>query len=429
MKTAKILIALTIMILCSMPVFAERYNVLVIPYCAIDTTRQNKMGNVDIEEMLARKFISKMENDGMANAPTINVLHISIKNNPNFIQNAENPMTNVRALAKSYGVSKVLLIMSSTEVQNPHQQKDFWTKLDLPVITHPETNMRLVTTVKMYDAKTDEVTWSDVYYKHVNKIGNVIHDLETPEDRLSAINSYYDELIPKVLDNIEGSKETHAIMLTSLPKDAKINTSVTKENPIIVFIENLKNSFEARRLEKERIKREKALAKSNKNKIKPNFEMQETLAEKNQQNKGFFSKIIKAFNWKFYIVKQDLKIKNVVKEFQDPVKKDDDKTSKTAEKLLKEKHKNIQKGVKKKTAKKTGPGLIETIKTEYNKFMEEAEEKKAEREKIMNENVKYQTVTRTENDMTPAANIYLNVRPRNNSKNTSPKFSYPVNDI
>ena len=428
MKILQIIAIALIITFSRIPVFAGEYNVLVIPYCAIDTTRQNKMGHVDIEEMLARKFIAKMENDGMANAPTVSVLNISIKNNPNFVRNAADPMINVKALSKSYGVSRVLIIKSKTEVQNPNQQKVFWTKLDLPVITHPESNIRLVTTVTMYNAQSDSVIWSDVYYKQINKMG-MIGDDESITAKISAINDYYDELIPKVLDNIEGSKETHAIMLTSLPEDAFVEDKVTAENPIVAFFENIRQAFEKRRLKKEKIKREKLAEKTKKNQIKPNLTMQEKLTEQNN-NLGFFGRLKKTFNWKFYVVKQDFKIKSILKEFQNEDEKKDDTVQKTAEKLLKEKQKQREKeGKYHQKAKEQKPSIIDSIETKYNKLRTDSAQKKAEKEKLLDESVKYKTVIMSDDEMETSANRYLHVKPRSNSRNYSPKFNSEVNDI
>lgn len=428
MNILRIIVIALIIALCRIHVYAGEYNVLVVPYCAIDTTRQNKMGNVDIEEMLARKFIAKMENDGMANAPTVSVLNISIKNNPDFVRNAADPMINVKALSKSYGVPRVLIIKSKTEVQNPNQQKVFWTKLDLPVITHPESNIRLVTTVTMYNAQSDSVLWSDVYYKQINKMGSLGDD-ESISSKISAINDYYDQLIPKVLDNIEGSKETHAIMLTSLPEDAFVEDKVTVENPIVAFFENIRQAFEKRRLKKEKIKREKLAEKTKKNQIKPNLTMQEKLTEQNN-NLGFFGRLKKTFNWKFYVVKQDFKIKSILKEFQNEDEKKDDTVQKTAEKLLKEKQKQRKKEEKSNTKTiEHKPSIIDTIEAKYNKVKTDSAEKKAEKEKLMDENVKYKTVITSDDEMETSANRYLHTKPRFNSRNYSPKFNSEINDI
>ena len=452
MKTARLLIAIFIVFMGIIPAFAEGYNVLVIPYCAIDTSRRNTMGNVDIEEMLARKFISKMDKDGMANAPTMNVLKISIKNNPKVVPNSSEPMSNVRAIAKAYGVSKVLLIMSKTELQNASQQKNFWNKLDLPVITQSEANVKLVTTVTMYDAKEDEIMWNDVYYKKMNLIGE--GNYESNKSKLAYINEYYDDLIPKVLMNIRDSKETHAIMLTSEPQDVESEKKYEKENFLVAFWENLKNIFSQRQAAKEREKQAKLAAKREQKKIKPDLNMKENFKEEERPS-TLLTRFKDTFQFKFYVVKQDFKIKNIMKEFEDTSKPKADPTQKAVQKVIEEKQKQTAKQLQKeqktaekeikkaaKTAEKKAEKKVvkkevktkedslplkEVIKSKYQEYKLKYATKPTQEDKSVVKG--YTNMMLPDREDTSSANIYLQTKPRYNSKNYVPKFNASVNDM
>ena len=441
MKIARVLIAISMMVLCISPTYAEGYNVLVIPDGYVRNTHKNLVKSVDIEEMLARKFISKMEEDGMAYAPTTSVLKISINNNSKFDKTANEPLENIRIISKAYGVPKVLIIHTKTEMSSNTQQKMFWNRLDLPVLVPFEPNMRLMTTVTMYNAKNNEVIWSDVYYKKIALKNNGVE--------LSDLNKYYDELIPKVFDNIKDSKETHAIMVHS-PSDLINNDTVEKKNPIIQFFENIKNSITIKQIEKqEKLLDEKIAekkAKENKkvhkkpepNVIKkptPNLEMKsDTKVVKNEEKtkKGFMHEV----QFKFYIVKQDL-FKNIKNEFDNPERNATVQRQKTAKKVLKEKQvqekKTKVKQVKQKPQKEVKTAqkksYIDTLKLKYHDIKIKSAQKQDSQKKVKTvEEPKYKYLIESMDDSV-SVNRYIQSKPRYNSRNYVPKYDSDVNDI
>ena len=447
-KIARILIAVFMMIVCISSAYAEGYNVLVIPDSYLRNVNKKMVKSIDIEEMLARKFITKMEEDNMAYAPTISVLRISIKNNSKFDRHANESIDNIRILSKAYGVPKVLVIKTNTEMSSNNQQKMFWNRLDLPVLIPFEPSMKLSTTLTMYNIKDDEVIWSDVYYKKLAVRNNGVS--------LEDINKYYDELIPKVFNNIRDSKETHAIMVNNAPSDfAKV--SEEKMNPIKQFIENLKNRYAIREIERqEKLLEEKVAEKKAKeereakreakksikkvvNKPKPNLEVgldKKVVKQEDTQKKRFLDPI----QFKFYIVKQDL-FKNIKKEFDNPEKKEINRQHRMAKKLLKEKQAQEKKEIVKtkqvkikpkkevKTAKKKS--LKDSLKLKYQDFKIQNAKKQDEKTKIktVEEPKKYQYLIESDNDGNFSVNKYIQSKPRYNSRNYIPRYDYNVNDI
>ena len=89
MKTiTRIITALFSVLLFCLSAMAEEYSVLVIPDSCLVSNQKNLVESVDIEELLARKFIDKLEISGKDYAPTLRILKISIKNNPTFNKNS-----------------------------------------------------------------------------------------------------------------------------------------------------------------------------------------------------------------------------------------------------------------------------------------------------------------------------------------------------
>lgn len=215
------------------PTFAGEYKVIVLPNSTIDVSHKNKVNNVDIEEMLAKKVINRMEEQGLACAPTLNILRIGIINNPYFSPNASNPMNNAKIISKSYNVPKVLLISSKVIVKTPAQQREFWKSLNIPALTSAESDLRLITTATMYDMKTDQVLWSDVYQQKMGKTSEGVHSI-----KLAKVNSYYDKITDRMLEDLKTTTSTSAILVgeNKIPEWGKggryaINRSISDIKP------------------------------------------------------------------------------------------------------------------------------------------------------------------------------------------------------
>ena len=412
-----ILLVILILLMGVMPCLAQGYDILVIPYSAINANSKNTQGGVDLEEMFARKVINQLERGGMANAPEVNVLKVSIKNNSKY-DPSKDLMENIKVMAKAYGVNKVIVVCSKTDFINDSKQQNLWEKLDLPVITQPNSNMQIVTRVTMYNAREDEIAWSDVYYKHLDATAENIQNKE----KLMAVNSYYDDLIPKMFSNIIATKETHAIMLTSEPDE----DDFADENPVVSFIENLKKSMAERQAKKfmENEKKEKLAKSAVKPEAKkpvPDLSFQ---GDKEDAKKvSIFEKIMKTFQFKFYVVKQDLKLDNIKSELGI---KEKDKGQKTAEKMLKAKQKDAVKTSKEKIKKEEktakSQNLIETIKQKYTAS------EKSKKVTVKEDKTKFLNLYSQDNENS-SANTYIQIKPRYNSKNHVPRFDNSVNDI
>ena len=191
-----------------------------------------------------------------------------------------------------------------------------------------------------------------------------------------------------------------------------------KMNPIKQFIENLKNRYAIREIERqEKLLEEKVAEKKAKeereakreakksmkkvvNKPKPNLEVgldKKVVKQEDTQKKRFLDPI----QFKFYIVKQDL-FKNIKKEFDNPEKKEINRQHRTAKKLLKEKQVQEKKEIVKtkqvkikpkkevKTAKKKS--LKDSLKLKYQDFKIQNAKKQDEKTKIktVEEPKKYQ---------------------------------------
>lgn len=382
--------------------YAAEYSVLVIPSGLVGVSKKNILGNTDIEELFARSIIKHLENAGMACAPTMSTLKISIRNNPNFVTQAVNPLNNAKILSKSYGISRIILVSSNIEVLNASKQKSVWNKLELPVITPMESNIRVVTTVTLLNTQTDDIIWSNVFYKNINCIGNGINNYNTNESKLGAITGYYDELAQKVISEMKEERDTRAIMINTKPVYQE------SQKTIPVKVKPVTN-------------------------IKPNLEVKENIPQP-VQKENKIKKIKNAVQLKYNNVIQDYenkKIKRLETEINNILSPEGVKEDKI--KLTKPEPAKTET----ETTKESKPAVIkenktplgEKVKTKYNDLKENHAANKEIRKNNAEKAVNYSNVMRSEDSDTPPINNYIQTKPRKNSRKYTPQFDSSINDI
>ncbi len=405
MKTlSRIITAFILTTITILPVMAEGYTTLVLPNSSVMPKNINKVDNTDIEKLLARKIIDNMEKAGSDYAPTLDVLRISIINNSDFDKNTKEPMKNVKALSRAYGIPKVILISSKTEIITANEQKEFWNKMNLPVLTQPEANIKVTTTVKLYNSKTDEIIYSDVFYKRLNVIGS---DMNNEQRKLSALNEYYDELLPRLFDGIKESKETHAKIISSSDMP-KIKTN--EATPVLMY---------------KPVTKEKTSEKTVTRKVKPDLTVKENVTA--EKKEGFMTKLKGCFKLKYAneTKSSDKKVATTEKIKVKPfvIKKN------VIKKSSKENGLNTQTKTTKQTDTKNKIRVGNSIKTKYSDIKSKYISNKLLKAKQNEENVKYSAVITPNEDNTSSANKYIQTRPRTNAKGFFPHFNNEVNDI
>ena len=465
----------------STPAISGEYKVLIIPNSSIDLTKKNTISNSDIEEILAKKIISKLDETGTACAPTLDILRISILNNPYFVPKTSNPINNAKIISSSYNVPKVIVVSSKVVVKNPNQQKEYWNNMKIPAISQIEPNYQLVTTVTMYDMKTDQILWSDVYNRNLNKVSEGKNAI-----KIASVNSYYDEITNKLVSDLKTTKSTSAILVSDkIPQwgktttDTKSISTADKTNetaaikPTIIkpakqkvtkvklaktpkesFIKKLQSGFNDKYTAYKKSQQERNIKKAEKLVIKTENEVN---GVKEIKNKSVTEKKIKEVNKakaanekQVKVAKQNDKkdLKKSITTSIDKLKRDlknymDEKEAQKAQKLVQKKESNIVKISDKKPAQKkkstdkvtkekkksVSPTLADRIKNKYNSVKKAYEDKKI-RNMNLEENIQhYTTVTAPTIDGVPNVNTYIQTKPRNNSWNYIPKFNSLVNDI
>lgn len=394
----RVLIILLSLFLSGSALFAAEYNILVIPAGLVGIPNKTTLANSDIEEILTRNIINKLEFDNIACAPNMSTLKISIKNNPNFISKAINPINNAKIISKSYGISKIILVKSNIEVISAAKQKELWKKMELPVVTPLESNIRLVTTVTLLNTQNDNIIWSNVFYKNINCIGNGINNYNSNETKLSAITKYYDDLSIRIIEEIRECKDTSAIMVNT--KSNQKQEVKPKKTPVIHPVSQVKPDFKVRENIPQPVKHE--------NKIKKFTETVKTKYDNAIQE---------------HETKKIKKLESEVNELLSPSKKEE------KPKIIKQKPAKKEKEIRPAVIKENKTPITDKIKEKYNTIKENhaqnIENKKDNAEKAVN----YSNVMRSEDGDTPPVNNYIQTKPRKNSRKYTPQFDSSINDI
>lgn len=446
----KKLYAILFAILLSLPqtaTYAAGYNMLVIPNGLIGATKKGIIGTTDIEENLTVKLIKCIEENNIACSPTLSTLKLSVKNNNNCIQKPNNINNNINAISKAYGVHNVLIISSKIETQTIKNQKIYWNKLNLPVIISQEPNIKIITKVSLINTQTNETIWNNIFYKNINYTNNNINN-NSNYTKINAINNYYNTLTPQIINEINANKGIKSIMVITKPNN---NTKIYSLKPV-----------SSNNVEPKKIQETKTIDTKNLNTVKPNLNMHETIKpkkdnifnvlknniqlkyddirqeyENNQIKKMELNPTPTNKNNNAQVIKNDSKTKEI-KETKEVIKtKNNTKTQKTNKNILnehtKDKQKNDTQKIKQKPIQKINtkkdkekPNFSTKIKTKYENIKKSYNEYKTNRAKNIKE---VETEVDTIDDNAPQLDTPINIKPRNNARNYTPKFDSSVNDM
>lgn len=193
-------------------VTADEYNLIIIPSEFI-TSEKCVIKNTNMEELLIGKIKNKLNNCKVMERKTL------LK----FIQEDEQLKTNkkdeklyIKIIFNKTETEKLLLIKIETELNKENSRNEISENYDSPLISGSKNSIRLMTTAKLYDKKTEKIVWSDVYNKNLDITSSTLIN------NYSEINNYYDELALKIINIIQKELKSKSIK-------EKINMDKLKE--------------------------------------------------------------------------------------------------------------------------------------------------------------------------------------------------------
>ena len=383
--------------------FAGEYKVIVIPNSFIDCSAQKSLvEKVSIEEILTNKIIYQLESSGLACAPTPDILKVAILNNP-YVSKDAPALENAKAISDSYNVSKVIIVESNLVLQNTSQQKEVWNKFNLPVISQTDDCYQVVTTVTMYDMKTKEALWNDVCFHKLCRASEGINSV-----KLSSLTSYYDSLIGHFIKDLKTIASTSAVVVNNKKPEAK----QTEKTTILQKINTVKNT------------------NNKEQQVKTNVVKTTTPTTKTVQQKPTPAVTQKESTQQSFTSKMSDSLKNTKNKIHNYL--EEKETERAIREIKEQEQREIQQAIKsneKPKEVKEQPTMTDRVKEKYNAMKQNYEAKKEESIKSDQEAQYYTNISSPDSDGVPQVNNYIQMKPRNNSRNYTPKFDSSVNDI
>lgn len=239
MKLSQISLFLGMSVLLGLPVFGQDYSVIILPNSSINPSQKTVIGDYNCDEALTTGVISNLKKLSK-NAPELAVLK---KDTQSLIITKEN----LKSVSDIYEVKKILIIGSEIDSKTSLQQRSLWQKLDVPIITQPDISKKIVTSVSLINAETNEVIWSNLYYKNIVPTSKQSDQSDLKTD----IEKYYELLAIKISEDISKTNEINAassasnkiakeVVSKQSNKDGVIKVPLKKVKPEKVKVKNPK---------------------------------------------------------------------------------------------------------------------------------------------------------------------------------------------
>ena len=191
-------------------------NILIIPDNIVTKKSIQAIIYEDCAEFFAGEVINTLNNTPYIKAPTITAVREKIKSNSRLAQTTASAMTefregyninylNVKKLAQTFGVKKVMLITSSVDSKNYMLRRTVWDFLNIPGAAVVDPALKISTYAVLIDVNKDAAIWSNTYYKTISVVETrmVPVDYVQNTQQLEKIRDYSHSLAPNIAKNIQ----------------------------------------------------------------------------------------------------------------------------------------------------------------------------------------------------------------------------------
>ena len=191
-------------------------NILIIPDNIVAKKSIQAVIYEDCAEFFAGEVINALNNTPFIKAPTITVVREKIKSNVRLTQSTATAMKefregyninylNVKKLAQTFGVKKVMLITSSVDSKNYMLRRSVWDFMNIPGAAVIDPALKISTYAVLVDVNKDAAVWSNTYYKTISVVETrmVPVDYVQNTQQLEKIRDYSRSLAPNIAKNIQ----------------------------------------------------------------------------------------------------------------------------------------------------------------------------------------------------------------------------------
>ena len=201
-KVFKLLIVLVSLLVTIKSCLAEEYKILVLPD-SLQFESTNYYVFPDSSVMFASDTINILKEYGKVKTVSMGEVRDVFRKNQRlrllsshalkeYKYNYNVDFVDLKKIAESFSVDKVVLISSTTDVQNYILRRTVWDFLNIPGVAVIDPAYKLSTHASLIDVNKEQVLWQQTYYKKLTSVENRIIPVgfAPVSEQLEKINSY-----------------------------------------------------------------------------------------------------------------------------------------------------------------------------------------------------------------------------------------------
>lgn len=197
---------------------AEEYKILVLPdNIQFDST--NYLVYPDTSIIFASDIINEIKKNGKVEIVSMAEVRDALRKNTKlkiltknaikeFKYNYNIPFVDFQGIAHCFGVDKILIITSQTDVQNYFLRRTLWDFLNIPGATVINPAYKLSTYAALIDVDKEIVIWQNTYYKTIDTMECriVAQNFAPATEQLEKIKNYSMTFLSPTISSVIQSK-------------------------------------------------------------------------------------------------------------------------------------------------------------------------------------------------------------------------------
>lgn len=216
--------------------FAEEYKVLVLPD-NLQFESTNYYVYPDTSVLFASEIIDSLNHSGKVQTVSMADVRKAFRSNLRLSLLAKNTLkefkynynisfVDLRDVAKTFSVDKVLIVTSTTDVQNYFLRRTIWDFLNIPGCTVIDPTYKISTFAALVDVESEKIIWQQTYKKNIGSMESRIlaSSFAPATEQLSKLKFYSSYLSPSIARNVENG----ILPPTVLSVDSEILTQPIK---------------------------------------------------------------------------------------------------------------------------------------------------------------------------------------------------------
>lgn len=214
-KILKLVLIIGIVFLTAPVCSAKEYKVLVLPD-NLQFESTNYYVYPDTSVLFASEVIDYLNHSGKVQTVSMAEVRKNFRSNLRLSLLAKNTLkefkynynisfVDLRSIARAFSVDKVLIVTSTTDVQNYFLRRTVWDFLNVPGCTVIDPVYKLNTFAALVDVEEEKILWQQTYKKNIGSmesriIGSTFAPATEQLDKLKMYSSY---LSPSIARNVE----------------------------------------------------------------------------------------------------------------------------------------------------------------------------------------------------------------------------------